>query len=542
MPLVSDLRTSLVGLIVLSCTAISSSAFARDRPGTPTDVSIWEYSVGDKVQDYVKGEGGKTVWGWRPSLTVYATWRNTAGKEFKILGPVTAEDRKRWGADTVRRPGLYPELVGFEIEITKNGAKFAPPDKSLGRPNSLGCPGKERAACWCPVCFDFHTTPNQDPTSSINIVGFTITDADPNTQYCFRVRARRKSDDVVSAQWSATSCVTTGARPAPPPPPPGPPVKPIKTTESGGSTSNPPGGVLSCQGGGGMQVTGDLVTFTPAAQPFNTAPPGPGQCAWQDRLFAANEQHRFAFNRNKPNAQELLQAVQGGTFVLTATPMHAFIMVDAINKVRVRLPGGVLSCQGGGGMQVTGDFVTFTPAAQPANTAPPGPGQCAWADRLFAANEQHRFAFNTNKPNAQELLQAVQGGTFQLTAAPTHAFIMVGAINNVQVSGSASPPTGPGNVGTCGEGPATVAINQPGLDKLNVRNAPGGEVTGTVPEGETVSVTGPCGATGGGAAGIIAKSDGSWCRISAPVSGCVNAQFLKFGGGGAAGFVAKSKR
>ena len=94
---------------------------------------------------------------------------------------------------------------------------------------------------------------------------------------------------------------------------------------------------------------------------------------------------------------------------------------------------------------------------------------------------------------------------------------------------------------SCGEGPATVAINQPGLDKLNVRNAPGGEVTGTVPEGETVSVNGPCGETGGGAAGIIAKSDGSWCRISAPVSGCVNAQFLKFGGGGAAGFVAKSK-
>lgn len=90
---------------------------------------------------------------------------------------------------------------------------------------------------------------------------------------------------------------------------------------------------------------------------------------------------------------------------------------------------------------------------------------------------------------------------------------------------------------SCGGGTATVAINQPGLDKLNVRNGPDGQVTGTVPEGATVSVTGPCGETG--AAGIIANKqgggDGGWCRISAPVAGCVSARFLKFGGG-AAGF------
>ncbi|WP_292156338.1 hypothetical protein [Mesorhizobium sp.] len=92
--------------------------------------------------------------------------------------------------------------------------------------------------------------------------------------------------------------------------------------------------------------------------------------------------------------------------------------------------------------------------------------------------------------------------------------------------------------GSCGGGTATVVINQPGLDKLNVRNGPDGQVTGTVPEGETVSVTGSCGATGS-AAGIVASKpgggDGGWCRISAPVSGCVSARFLKFGGG-AAGF------
>ncbi|WP_245508978.1 MULTISPECIES: hypothetical protein [unclassified Mesorhizobium] len=91
--------------------------------------------------------------------------------------------------------------------------------------------------------------------------------------------------------------------------------------------------------------------------------------------------------------------------------------------------------------------------------------------------------------------------------------------------------------GSCGGRTATVVINQPGLDKLNVRNGPDGQVTGTVPDGQAVSVTGPCGRTAG-AAGIIANKpssgDGGWCRISAPVSGCVSARFLKFGGGAAA--------
>ncbi|MEI9419219.1 hypothetical protein [Mesorhizobium sp. Cs1321R2N1] len=107
--------------------------------------------------------------------------------------------------------------------------------------------------------------------------------------------------------------------------------------------------------------------------------------------------------------------------------------------------------------------------------------------------------------------------------------------------GSSAAAAGDGGGGadaSCGGRTATVVINQPGLDKLNVRNAPDGQVTGTVPEGQAVSVAGPCGKTGG-AAGIIANKqgggDGGWCRISAPVSGCVSARFLKFGGG-AAGF------
>ncbi|RVD46353.1 SH3 domain-containing protein [Mesorhizobium sp. M4B.F.Ca.ET.169.01.1.1] len=91
-------------------------------------------------------------------------------------------------------------------------------------------------------------------------------------------------------------------------------------------------------------------------------------------------------------------------------------------------------------------------------------------------------------------------------------------------------------------------INQPGLDKLNVRSGPGGQVVGTVPEGGTVSVIGPCGAISGAAGFTKPKTQqgGGWCQIGALVHGCVSSQFLAFGGGdigqpgGAAGFV-KSK-
>ena len=241
-----------------------------------------------------------------------------------------------------------------------------------------------------------------------------------------------------------------------------------------------------------------------------------------------------------------------------------------------KIPGGVLSCRGGGGMRVTissqtAIFVAFTPAAQPANTAQPGAGQCAWPDRPFTAGEARRFALDPGKPNAQLVMDAVRtGGTFQLTASPVGTFIMVSAINNVQVMDST--PLSPGPVttdsgddipqtpadmggmrqqagGACGDGNAvaTVVINQAGLDKLNVRNGPGGEVLGTVPEGSTVSVAGPCGSTGG-TAGFVAQANkpgggNGWCQISAPVHGCVSAQFLDFGGGdvttnnGAAGLV-----
>jgi len=113
--------------------------------------------------------------------------------------------------------------------------------------------------------------------------------------------------------------------------------------------------------------------------------------------------------------------------------------------------GGPMSCQGGAGMTVTtgsggsGVFVNFIPAAQGANSAQPGPGQCAWSDRPVAPGEPHRLAFLKSAPNAQLLLQAVTGGTFQVKAQPISTFLMVSSIDNVQVVDST--PLSPGPAG-----------------------------------------------------------------------------------------------
>ncbi|TIS45373.1 hypothetical protein [Mesorhizobium sp.] len=358
MPLMSVLRTLVVGLTVMSCAVIATSASARDRPGTPTDPQIY---------------GGL-------GLGVTVIWKNTAGTVFTI-------------------GGIRPELVGFEVEMTKNGNKYAPPISGLPR---------EVGANWNPSFFEYHTTPNQVPTSPINIVGFTIKEVDPNTKYCFRVRARRKSDDVVSANWSGTSCVTTGS----------PPTKPIKHT---------------CRAG------------------------DRGACSTGETPWA------------------------------TICVRYAMAAVKAVKE------NGSRGCGGTG-----------------AQWASSGEDYIKWC----MSHKDDMRLLDMEAKARSDALAVCGSGTGNASGGGDRA-------DN-----------------SCGGGTATVVINQPGLDRLNVRNGPDGQVTGTVPEGQAVSVTGPCGGTGG-AAGIIASKqsggDGGWCRISAPVSGCVSSRFLKFGGG-AAGF------
>jgi hypothetical protein len=75
-------------------------------------------------------------------------------------------------------------------------------------------------------------------------------------------------------------------------------------------------------------------------------------------------------------------------------------------------------CRGGGGMraeiQANGTMrMFFTPAAQAANIAPPGPGQCIWLDRSFRPGEP--AVLLTNFGAARVLVDSmVSGGPFNV--------------------------------------------------------------------------------------------------------------------------------
>ncbi len=245
---------------------------------------------------------------------------------------------------------------------------------------------------------------------------------------------------------------------------------------------------------------------------------------------------------------------------------------------------GWLTCSGGGmNVQIknTSVLINFEPAAQPAEQATPGAGQCAWSDRAFKEGESKRIAFSTSKDKADDLIMAARkGGTFVVAGTSMMAFIMVSEIAEVNGAGGAppaqpdevvevpeegepAPPPGNAQSAECPVGPATVSVASVGEEVLNVRNrAKDGDVIAQVPDGSEVSVVGAClaggagfakgktlkpngnagGNAGGGDQGAAGAGNG-WCRISQPHQGCVSAKFLAFDAApmqGGAGF-AKGK-
>lgn len=93
-------------------------------------------------------------------------------------------------------------------------------------------------------------------------------------------------------------------------------------------------------------------------------------------------------------------------------------------------------------------------------------------------------------------------------------------------------------------GPATVRIDNPDVEGLNVRDKPNGQVLTILPAGTRVEVVGGCGSRRG--AGFAANKPGQgsqggalgWCAIAEPLVGCVADRFLA-AGKPAAGFAAE---
>jgi len=232
-------------------------------------------------------------------------------------------------------------------------------------------------------------------------------------------------------------------------------------------------------------------------------------------------------------------------------------------------------CQSGGGMDATNGEGGWTITFRSTGSTPPGEGECA---AKISGEEQgpplaEGGEGRLNLPRIQratEVFAAAKGGgsfTIKGTEA-SPGVIDVTKISDVVITETQDDGNGDvaeerddggmnadeednagmeddgGECGTPGS-VATVSIDDPDLDKLNVRTKPGGKVKGTVPEGDEVTLDGICGTTNAGFAASKKTTPSGWCKISAPIRGCVKAEFLSFDGGGfdgGAGLVAHKKK
>jgi hypothetical protein len=182
-------------------------ADARDRPGTPNNVKA--YACGDALRD-------------RPRVCV--EFHNTAS-----------------------------EKVRFETEVTRNGVPFPATELKMECLGRKELSDEEKAyyqRSYNPITGTFKVPPPQrlQPThwchaghglsgyrgtaseterrtgsgAGLDYVppqGFIVQNLEPRVEYCFRFRARRVSDEVVSALWSSWACAAGRDLPPKPSPP-----------------------------------------------------------------------------------------------------------------------------------------------------------------------------------------------------------------------------------------------------------------------------------------------------------------------------------
>ena len=146
---------------------LQAPAIARDRPGTPSNPTVWACGAHNDMA--------------KPKLCF--VFRNTAGSD----------------------------VVHFEIEMNgmllDQSRQLCSNDFTAGSPDGTGCITDDPR---------FLKTGRQGNGS----VGIEVIDLQFHTNYCFRVRTRRADDQVVSDLWSAQVCAQTKQKPPPPGKPP----------------------------------------------------------------------------------------------------------------------------------------------------------------------------------------------------------------------------------------------------------------------------------------------------------------------------------
>jgi hypothetical protein len=206
-------RWSTLGASAAIALAVPTVALA-DRPGTPNGESA---HICNSLNDL-------------PQVCV--VFNNTATEEVRFDVDFTVDGVSVTGAHEDRNtsPDHRPEATDLQKRPDFK------PNCHGNDPRVQYCPAYEAAQHWIPNyrsdavgAFMYgrgkptegRTGDKDDNDEVIRPEGFRVIGLDYGVTYCFRFKARRTSDDMVSEIWSNWACATT---PAAPPPKPGPPT------------------------------------------------------------------------------------------------------------------------------------------------------------------------------------------------------------------------------------------------------------------------------------------------------------------------------
>ncbi len=179
-------RAVLFCLSVCACVLVPALLEARDRPGTPNEIQVWSPRTLDR------------------GPIVALMFHNTASEEVNFWVDWTINGQTHSNED-------YWSRVTCGVNYVALGYMTARHD--------ISCTGQTEASPYGNQVVLRETYTKSDEPADQQHKLFVIGDAEWHTRYCFRVKARKKSNGVVSENWSEWQCTVSGD---PPPKPPAP--------------------------------------------------------------------------------------------------------------------------------------------------------------------------------------------------------------------------------------------------------------------------------------------------------------------------------
>jgi hypothetical protein len=258
----------IAGLTMMAVTMAPTPAVA-DRPGTPNAERAYEcwgfYTV-------------EKQWAQRPAICVEFT--NTASELVKFdigtsLNGATLPNgamRDKAGC-MVPATTKYTCIAGFNLAGVNIGTQTGHPFNWNAL--TLVVPGVQIGAGMTYLLGndEIKRLFTEQKGGDIARQGFLVKDLEWDANYCFRFKARRMSDDMVSEQWSNWACAHTSAQPAKPVKPPPPEIKFFPAQWDGTSHNKPLPNRIVISPGPGTLPPGQRPPVTSATMSVKTIPP-----------------------------------------------------------------------------------------------------------------------------------------------------------------------------------------------------------------------------------------------------------------------------